>query len=55
MKEIKRGTEVYIKVTITGRASDNRPEEEKGYKFQTRRGGNYVDPADILVPLLELE
>ena len=36
--EIKKGTEVYIKVIITGKASDNRPEDEKGYKFQTRRG-----------------
>ena len=53
--KLKKGTEVYIKVTIIRQALDtNCPKEERGYEFRTKRGGLYVNFEDILVSLDKL-
>lgn len=53
---IKTGTKVLVKAIIVGVASDDRPEDEKGYIVKTSRGSlAYADPADILLSLKDLE
>lgn len=46
--------EVLIRVRIVGRAADERPSAEQGYKVVTNRGSvAYVDPPDIFILLSE--
>ena len=49
MAELKRDTEVLVRVRVVKRAADNRPEEERDYLVMTSRGSTaYVEPGDIV-------
>ena len=46
--ELKSGAEVLVKVRILRRASDNKPDAERGYVVVTSRNSEaYVQPKDI--------
>ena len=51
--KLTKGTKVYIKAEIIRQLEDARPDDEKGYQVATSRGKVYVNPDEILVPLIE--
>ena len=54
--KLKKGQEIYIKVTVVSQARDDRPANLKGYIVKTNRGDTaYIEPTDILVPLEEIK